>query len=135
MTIVIVFRYCHNLVFVFLVSVLLLTTLDVLLIHARCPPPLVEDCYFPSIPAIVDSEDNEITDIFPGKEVYIKSTILGRENTSYVYIVPVKDNNGFTEQLSWKEDSIKGDDFIVESVRWKPLNTVEYLIGIACCLG
>lgn len=101
---------------------------------ARCiiDPNEPVPCELPAMPEFVNSSGNALTEIFPEQKVNIQFDIgaRGESERVYVYIVLVKDRNGFTEQLSWTNGVVKDKEIVTASIPWIPEKAEDYTVEV-----
>lgn len=123
--------YTISLLFI-ISSLLVLTTLEPSFGRCIIDPNEPIPCELPAEPQFVDSSGNMFTEIFPERKVNIQFDIgtRGESEREYVYIVLVKDRNGFTEQLSWTDGVVKDKEIVTASIPWMPEKAEDYTVEV-----
>ncbi|MFY3739634.1 MAG: hypothetical protein HMLIMOIP_000053 [Candidatus Nitrosomirales archaeon] len=81
-------------------------------------------------PALVDQEDNALTDLTVGSQVVIQSQITNSQTNTqpFAYIVQIKDENDVTVSLSWLTGELAAADSFRPAQSWLPEESGEYRI-------
>ncbi|MFQ5969940.1 MAG: hypothetical protein ACE5J2_05555 [Nitrososphaerales archaeon] len=95
-------------------------------------PKVRVDPYSISEPKLVDHFGDRIDRIFTGEPIIVETEVTNNleEEQSFIYILQVKDSNGFTVMLTWIKGTMRAFGALDPGISWTPEETGDYSIEI-----
>ena len=95
-------------------------------------PKVKVDSYSISEPELADLFGDRIKEVVAGQPVLVQTKVTNNlnEHQSFVYILQVKDSEGFTVMLTWIKGMMNASSALDAGISWTPEESGNYIVEI-----